>query len=48
MEHCKTPISLLFCISADGKILSSFLVYRAQNENWYNAGPPGAKYDATE
>jgi len=49
IQHSRTAISLMYCISADGRYLPLMVVYKAQNvyTEWTKGGPPGAIYDAT-
>ena len=46
----KTSYSVMFCISADGKYLPPFVIYKGAHlyDNWTRGGPKDAVYTATE
>ena len=48
-NHSKSSLSVMFCGSADGKMLPPYVVYKAKNlyESWCQGGPKGTRYNAT-
>ena len=48
-NHSKASLSVMFCGSADGKMLAPYVVYKAKNlyESWCQGGPKGTRYNAT-
>ena len=48
-NHSKSSLSVMFCGSADGKMLPPYVVYKAKNlyESWCQGGPRGTRYNAT-
>jgi hypothetical protein len=51
-NHSKTSISLMFCCSADGKMLPPMVVYKsgtgAVYQSWCEGGPAGTTYAASK
>lgn len=45
-EHSRASISIVVCENANGHLLLSMVVYKAQNiyDNWTQGGPAGSKY----
>ena len=48
-NHSKSSLSVMFCGSANGKMLPPYVVYKAKNlyESWCQGGPKGTRYNAT-
>ena len=46
-DNSKTSISIMYCGSADGKILPCYVVYKAENlwSTWMEGGPRGTRYN---
>ena len=49
-DHSKSAISVMFCGSADGKLLPPYVVYKAGNlyDSWCKGGPKGTRYNVTK